>query len=67
MTLANLFPTKTAWKRMLFGAFFGNTVEQLQELENRSIFTAYVETFWGLIAFAGFIALLCNLTKLFFC
>lgn len=67
MTLANLFPTKNAWKRMLFGAFFGNTVEQLQELENRSIFTAYVETFWGLIAFAGFIVLLCNLTKLFFC
>lgn len=67
MTLANLFPTKTAWKRMLFGAFFGNTVEQLQELENRSIFTAYVETFWGLMAFAGFIALLCAFTKIVFC
>ena len=67
MTLANLFPTKTAWKRMLFGAFFGNSVEQLQELENRSVFTAYVETFWGLMAFAGFIALLCFFTKVVFC
>lgn len=67
MTLANLFPAKTAWKRMLFGAFFGNTVEQLQELENRSIFTAYIETFWGLMAFAGFIALLCAFTKIVFC
>ena len=67
MTLANLFPTKNAWKRMLFGAFFGNTVEQLQELENRSVFTAYVETFWGLMAFAGFIALLCAFTKIVFC
>lgn len=67
MTLTNFFPTKTAWKRMLFGAFFGNTAEQLQELETRSIFTAYVETFWGLMAFASFIALLCAFTKIVFC
>lgn len=64
MTIADFFPTKKSWKRMLFCAFFGHSTKTLRELETQSEFDAWVETIWGLAAFVGFFSMIYVITKL---